>query len=402
MDQKNYTFIAHWKHMKTFTLFLLSSCIITSHLHAMQRPYAPPAYMEKPSAPPAYPTYDILPPAYNAPDLLTPLQEAVAACDPNALTTLLNEGSALVLKDQKNAQLAANIYAIGLVRTNVNLQEALKNHNIPIPNKDFLTLLTRDILKLHGRWSIEDLSTKKLDHIYPIEALEWCLNNGADVNGVTQGAETKTPGFPYQYQQPDKTTNTHPLGILLEIQAVPCHMKAIIQAYELFKKRGATLSDKQALKVLDYWQSSPANLGGTRCPDHRMGMITSQAMSCTFHQGSYSASECNAFNLIKAAYIILLDKKDLNISTNTSSAIRSALQNYSSFSNPKIQYYLKPIVHDTSANNPPSSPTSFFSRLALRLRPTQSASRVEPIANTYDDLCNLPPYQEKPQYFIMD
>lgn len=348
------------------------------------------------------------PPAYDTDDALTikdRLQIAVKDYDKNTLATLINEESALMLKDQKNTLLTANIYAVGLVGTSQKLLDALTDNEIPAPNKEFLTLLTRDILKLNGRWKTQDESTQKWSHAYPIDQLEWCLNNGADANGVTQGTDTKTPGFPYQYQQPDKTTNTHPLGVLLEVMAFPCHMKAIVEAYTLLKKNGATLSDEQSLKVLEYWQSSPLDFGPKRFIDHQMSGIIRPNVSCSLHEGSYSASECNAFNLIKAAYILLLDKKDLKINANTADAIRSALKSYPSLSNNSIQRYLKPIVQgpsDEPAKNAQPAPTSFFSNLLRRLTGAQSTSQVEPVAPTYNDLCNLSPYQEKPQYFYID
>jgi hypothetical protein len=332
------------------------------------------------------------------------LQKAVIDCDRDTLVSHIDAKSAILLKDQKNAQLAANIYAVALVGTSQKLTAALTEHAVPTPNQEFMTLLTRDILKLHGKWSVTDPSTEKHVHTYPIAALEWCLDNGADANGVIQGNQTKTPGFPYKYQQPAATTNTHPLGILLEVQALPCHTKAIVDAYTLFKKRGATLSDEQALKVLEYWQSSPVSLATPRYTDYQMSGRICQTVSCRLHAGSYSAGQCNAFNLIKAAYILLLDKKDLNIKPQTAHAIRSALQNHPSFSNNSIQRYLKPIVQSTwndPAKNTPSTLTSFLSS-AMRLLANRPAPQVQPVAYAYDDLCNLPPYREKTQYFSMD
>lgn len=387
--------------MKTLKLFLILSFIISSSLHAMD---------DAPSAPVVSPvtsaSYNSAPPPYDAAHSVSTiikgnLQKAVKDFDRDTLITLIDDKSALILKDQRNAQLAAEVYAVALVGTNQKLLAALTKHAVPAPNEEFLTLLTRDILKLHGRWSIEDASTKKRNHTYPITTLEWCLDNGADANGVTQGKQTKTPGFPYNYEQPDKTTNTHPLGILLEVMAFPCHMKSVVETYALLKTRGATLSDEQALKVLEYWQSSPLNFGSPQYPDYRMTVKNIPSASCALHQGSYSASECNAFNLIKAAYILLLDKKDLNMSSDTAAAIRSALRSYSEFSNPQIRRYLKPIVKDDSNEPTQPAPTSFFSSLMRRLTP-QPAPQVQPVANTYDDLCNLPLYKEKTQYFIFD
>lgn len=375
------------KIIKSLSLSLLLAA--TSNMVAMDT---------APSAPPAYDTDDAL-------AIKDRLQSAVNAFDRDTLTSLINKESAPILKDEKNAQLTADVYAVALVGTSQKLLDALTDHAVPTPNQEFLTLLTRDILKLLGRWSLEDPSTKKHDHAYPTDQLAWCLDNGANPNGVTQGTETKTPGFPYQYRQPHQTTNAHPLGILLEVLAFPCHMKTIVEAYTLLKKNGAKLSDEQALQVLEYWQSSPVKLAAPRYTDHQMAMRTCQTISCNMHQGSYSGNESNAFNLIKAAYILLLDKKDLKISTNTADAIRSALQNYPSLSNNSIRRYLKPIVQGTPsepAKNTPPTPTSFWANLLRRLTGAQSTSQVQPVAPTYNDLCNLPPYKETPQYFYMD